>query len=152
MPEITLEAVKARHTELGEMIAQLQRQAMAQTITLGAVTLQLHPGERYAGAVLKNDGSVDYHLIKLPAEPDDDMSWRDAMDWAESVGGKLPDRREMRLLQANLGATLKTSGWGWLEETNGESCAWYCTFYGGGVDYTYRSSEGSAVAVRRFNP
>jgi hypothetical protein len=154
MTEITLEAIEAKHAETAKMIEQYKNQPKASTICLAAALLHLLPGERYAGSVLKADGSVDYHLAKLPAEAPDDLTHCAAMEWAESVGGKLPNRREIRLLQSNLGDTLPTSGWAWLEEVHetNASSAWGCHFGYGSLYCHDRSAEGGAVAVRRLNP
>src|SRR5262249_5501561 len=66
-----------------------QAEAMPQPITLG----QLRSGERYAGLILGKDGEPGYHLILLPGEVED-KTWEQAKEWAASVGGELPTRRE----------------------------------------------------------
>ena len=117
----------------------------------------LLPGERYAGIALDTDGNPTHHLVLMPQQPENDVAWQAAMDWAISIGGTLPTRQEQALLFANCKPHLKPT-WHWSSETHKDvaSFAWLCHFYG--YQHYYRKSyEGSAVAVRRlalhsFNP
>lgn len=52
---ITLETIQARQDELVAMIAAFS--AAKTTINLPAATIELQPGERYAGLVLNDDGT-----------------------------------------------------------------------------------------------
>lgn len=149
MPPITLEEVKAKQSELAKMIEQLQQQ-QRQYIEIDECTIVLEPGERYAGAVLDEDGQHQHHLVLLADRPDKKLTWQDAMDWADTVGGVLPTRQEQALLYANCKPHLKPE-WHWSSEMHEEdaSYAWYCFFgYGDQLDGP-KSYEGSAVAVRR---
>ena len=127
--------------------------ATTTTIQLPAATIELRPGERYSGAVLDQDGNVKHHLILLPDRPAARVCWQDAMAWAESVDGQLPDRQEQALLFANCKPHLQRT-WPWSSETHEEdaSYALHCDFHDGGQDYLHKSYEGSAVAVRRLIP
>ena len=127
--------------------------ATTTTIQLPAATIELRPGERYSGAVLDQDGNVKHHLILLPDRPAARVRWQDAMAWAESVGGQLPDRQEQALLFANCKPHLQKT-WHWSSETHEEdaSYAWNCYFSNGYQDYYRKGYEGSAVAVRRLIP
>lgn len=121
-------------------------------ITLPSVTIELNPGERYAGPVLDAEGQIKHHLVLLPNRPESDMEWQAAMDWAASVGGQLPDRQEQALLYANCKPHLQPD-WHWSsEEHENASYAWYCHFNHGDQYNTRKSVEGSAVAVRRLMP
>lgn len=149
MPPITLAAIKAKQSELAEMIEQLQ-QHKRQYIEIDECTIVLEPGERYAGAVLDEAGQHQHHLVMLADRPDNKLTWQAAMDWADTVGGALPTRQEQALLYANCKPHLKPE-WHWSSETheNDASSAWYCTF-GYGFQLSDRKSfEGAAVAVRR---
>ncbi|MGO4308240.1 hypothetical protein, partial [Cupriavidus sp. RAF12] len=84
-----------------------QAESLPQPITLG----QLRAGELYAGLILGKDGEPGYHLILLPGEMED-KKWEQAKEWASSVGGELPTRREQSLLYANLGEEFKHE-WYW---------------------------------------
>ena len=127
--------------------------ATTTTTQLPAATIELRPGERYSGAVLDQDGNVKHHLILLPDRPAARVCWQDAMAWAESVDGQLPDRQEQALLFANCKPHLQKT-WHWSSETHEEdaSYAWYCCFDDGFQNYYHKSYEGSAVAVRRLIP
>ena len=127
--------------------------ATTTTIQLPAATIELRPGERYSGAVLDQDGNVKHHLILLPDRPAARVCWQDAMAWAESVDGQLPDRQEQALLFANCKPHLQRS-WHWSSETHegDASYAWVCVFSSGIQNLNHESYEGSAVAVRRLIP
>jgi hypothetical protein len=147
MTTVTLEAVQARQAELTAMIAALTQQST--TLQIPAAEITLAPGEHYAGPVLDAAGQIQHHLVLMAAKPDDTMTWGDAMAWAEKVGGSLPTRQEQALLFANCKPHLEPA-WHWSSETKGESYAWFCLFDDGFQYYSNRSSEGCAVAVRRF--
>ncbi len=111
----------------------------------------LLPGERYAGIVVDAAGVPTHHLVLLLAQPDQDLTWQAAMDWATNVGGFLPTRQEQSLLFANCKAHLQPE-WHWsCEEYAGNaSYAWDCHFYFGNQVSHHKSYDGSVVAVRRL--
>jgi len=121
------------------------------TPTLAAAAIELQPGERYAGPILDADGNIKHHLVLLPNRPENRLNWANAMEWATSVGGHLPDRQEQALLYANCKPHLKPT-WHWSSEKHEDdaSYAWGCYFLGGDQLGDGQSFEGSAVAVRRF--
>ena len=127
--------------------------ATTSTIHLPAASIELHPGERYAGPVLDEKGQIKHHLVLLPARPEQRLSWQDAMAWAEGIGAQLPDRQEQALLFANCKPHLQP-GWHWScqEDEEDASFAWDCGFHDGNQYVTHKSFEGSAVAVRRLIP
>lgn len=127
--------------------------ATTSTIHLPAASIELHPGERYAGPVLDEAGQIKHHLVLLPARPEQRLSWQDAMAWAEGIGAQLPDRQEQALLFANCKPHLKPV-WHWScqEDEEDASYAWLCYFYYGDQFSTHKRFEGSAVAVRRLIP
>ncbi len=150
MPPITLEAIEAKQTELAALIQQLQQQAQqGRQIEIEGSTIDLQPGERYAGAVLDEHGQHMHHLVKLAQQPDQKLNWQASMDWAEEVGGTLPTRQEQALLYANCKPHLKPE-WHWSCETHKDdaSYAWYCSFFNGYQYNFLKSYEGSSVAVR----
>lgn len=151
MSAITLEAIQAKQTELAQLIAQFQQPAQVITyIEIEETTIALQPGERYAGAVLDDDGDAVCHLILMAQRPSKKLTWQAAMDWAEGVGGSLPDRQEQALLFANCKNYLEAA-WHWSNQTHEDdaSYAWDCYFYYGNQNLSHKSCEGSAVAVRR---
>ena len=91
------------------------------------------------------------HLVLMAARPDTQLNWQDAMEWAKSTGGDLPNRQEQALLYANCKTHLNPD-WHWSSETDADdaSYAWHCHF-GNGTQYdNHKSYEGCAVAVRRI--
>jgi hypothetical protein len=122
------------------------------SIELVGLTIELQPGEHYAGPVLDADGKVLHHLVLMAQRPASDLNWQAAIDWAESVGGALPNRQEQALLYANCKPHLKPA-WHWSSETyeSNASYAWGCYFGYGCQDGYRKSYDGSAVAVRRLN-
>ena len=155
MTEVTLELVQAKQAELAQLVASLQQRAIAAPpsvlLSVPAIDIELQAGEHYAGAVLDDDGAIVHHLVLMAAKPGKGLAWQAAMDWAASVGGTLPTRQEQALLFANCKPHLEPA-WHWSSQTEGASYAWYCNFLYGGQGYSYRSAEGSAVAVRRLTP
>ena len=87
----------------------------------------LADGERNAGLILKEDGTPDYWLIKLP-DKHVRANKADAVKLAADHGGKLPDKREGRLLMANLKEEFEPAAY-WLEEDDSEpGWAWFQGF------------------------
>ena len=151
MTTVTLEAIQAKQTELAAMIQQLHEQAAQCTqIEIEECTIELRAGERYAGAVLDEDGHHKHHLVLMDGRPEKKLPWKVAMEWAESIGGSLPTHQEQALLFANCKPHLKPE-WHWSSEAHPDdaSYAWICTFIHGSQSCHRKSSDGSAVAVRR---
>lgn len=151
MPPVTLEAIEAKQTELSLLIAKFKEQPIQTThLNFTKFSIELHPGEHYAGPVLHESGHLMHHLVLMAQRPTDNLNWQGAMDWAQRVGGTLPTRQEQGLLFANCKPHLQP-GWHWSSETHEKdaSGAWYCYFCYGS-QYTGRKSyEGGVVAVRR---
>lgn len=149
MTPITLDAIEARQSELAEMIAAF-RVRPTTTIQIPATTIELQPGEHYAGAVLDR-GCIKHHLVLMAPRAAERMTWADARAWARSVDGTLPDRQEQSLLFANCKPHLdETWHWSCQEHENDASFAWDCDFYDGLQSIRHKSFQGSAVAVRRI--
>lgn len=103
--------------------------------------------EIYAGIVL---GEKDYHLFLKTAKPSKNLTWQEAMGWADIVGGSLPTRQEQAILYGNLKHEFE-SGWQWSNEQhdNYSDYAWMQGFGYGTQDYHHKSYESTARAVRR---
>jgi hypothetical protein len=110
----------------------------------------LNDGEIYVGAIISADGSKNHHIILLPGESDD-VDWKDAMEWAASIGGELPDRCESSLLFATMKDEFKPE-WYWLREqhANHSNSAWCQHFSSGNQGNYYKISMLRARAVRRL--
>jgi len=149
---VTLELIEAKQTELGELIQRFKTQAPAAaptTYTVPAVTIELRPGERYAGLLLDDSGAPLHHVVLLPGD-EEDVTWEGAKAWAASIGGELPMRREQSLLFADLKGEFQ-GVWYWSAEvhaTNG-SDAWGQAFDYGSQLLNPQGFEGRARAVRR---
>ena len=149
---VTIEAIQARQTELAAMIQALQEQAneICTYIEIEETTIELRAGERYAGAVLDEDGDHQFHLVLMAQRPAAKLNWQAAMEWAQGIGGSIPTRQEQALLYANCKPHLKPE-WHWSSESyeSDASFAWYCHFLNGYQGGNHKSAEGAAVAVRR---
>ena len=146
---ITLETIQARQDELAAMIAAFN--AAKTTINVPAATIELRPGEHYAGLVLHDDGTPSHHLVLMAARPGERLAWQDAKGWAAEVGGALPTRREQSLIYAHCRAHVEHE-WHWSSETyeGDASCAWFCIFNNGNQNNNHKDYETCAVAVRRI--
>jgi len=111
----------------------------------------INEGEEYAGIVLGKGNEPDHHLILLPDAPKGTLDWKSAMDWAKSVGGELPTRREQSLLYANLKEEFDEA-WYWSQEqlATYSDYAWLQDFDYGYQNYFSKSSSFRARAVRRL--
>lgn len=114
-------------------------------------TFPLAAGEVYAGLSRDPDTGAWHHLILLPATTDKDLTWKEAIDWAKSVGGELPTRMESALLYANARGQIDDSYWHWTATPYGgaERCAWLQTFDNGHQGSGLKGGSHRARAVRR---
>ena len=146
---ITLDTLKAEQIRLAAMIEQFSQQSQPTLLILPETAIHLQPGERYAGPVMDADGFISHHLVLMPGLRED-ITWKDAMAWAEEIGGALPSRQEQALLYANLKSEFEPK-WYWSGQVHEDdsSFAWGQFFYGGGQSYGHQSYEGRARAVRR---
>ena len=149
---ITLETIKEEHSRLADMISAFEKQqAEMAVLYFPGATINLRPGEEYAGVMLGDDGKPSYHLILLPGDADG-RSWSDAKTWASQQDGELPTRREQSLLFANLKSRFQ-SAWYWSSDTyeSNNATAWCQTFsYGFQITYHEGNSLCRARAVRRL--
>ena len=157
MTSITLEAIKAEHTRLAELIAQFEAQPAAEReqIHFPEVLIDLNPGEQYAGLIVGKDGEPSYHLVLLPGEAEE-ITFTDANEWARRRQGgeyeaSLPTRREQALLYANLKEQFQPA-WYWSSEEHASDAgyAWSQYFGYGYQDYCLQLSQLRARAVRRL--
>ena len=87
----------------------------------------------------------------LGTEADKEMSWNDAKDWCESVGGELPPRDI--LLQAYLNEDIKLlfkKDWYWSGTEFNATTAWLQDFYNGiQTTYGYKPNYYYVRAVKK---
>lgn len=141
--------LKADHERIEAMIAAVKAQAQATEYRIEAVTIPLAAGERLAGEILNDDGSLSHYLILLPGDADD-INWNDAKAWAAERGGELPTRREQSLLFANLkGEFDERAYWSCEQHAENSGWAWYQNFNNGNQNNNHQNNELRARAVRR---
>jgi hypothetical protein len=118
---------------------------MQQTIT----TPKLNEGEFYAGILLGKDGAPDHHVILLPGQAND-VTFKQAQQFAADIGGDLPARREQSLLFANLKEQFEDR-WYWSGEQHASDSdyVWGQRFNGGYQNGSRKLTELRARAVRR---
>ncbi len=145
---ITLQQIQDRQAELLTLIEKFESQAMPTIRHIPEVKIALEPGEHYAGIRL-SDGE-DYHIVLMAPRPEALLGWYDAVEWAKSVGGELPNRQEQPLLYANCKPQLLPVCH-WSSETHepDASFAWDCDFSSGYQYYGHKSLKIAAVAIRR---
>jgi hypothetical protein len=151
MTTVTLDEIKAEQSKLAEMIARLEAQTkLAANFPLTITAPTLKEGERWLGAIVSAGGKKCEHIILLPGEQSS-VNWKDAMAWAASIGGELPDRTESALLFATMKDEFKPE-WHWTREEHDSSpdCAWVQTFASGSQGYGHKSHQYRARAVRRL--
>lgn len=151
MPTITLDDVIAEQQRLAAMIEAFKDiNGKVEILIVPEACIEMRPGERYAGLLLKPDGTPSHHLVLLP-DKTEDLSWQAAIDWAAKVGGELPTRREQALLYANLKDEFKPE-WHWSSELyeSNSSSAWSQLFDYGDQSFNHEDRGLQARAVRRF--
>lgn len=117
--------------------------------TLEAVRDILKEDECYAGLILGKEGAPDHHLIVLPGDAQD-VTWTSAREWAASIGGALPSRRELALLLANQKEQFQRA-WYWSSEQSEarSQLVWGQNFTSGIQTMYGRAFPGRARAIRR---
>jgi hypothetical protein len=156
MTTLTLEALRAEHQRLGDLIDRfsLQCEPEPTRIHFPELLIELNPGEEYAGLVIGKDGEPSHHLVLLPGEMEK-ANWEAAKEWADKQGGFfescLPNRREQALLYANLKEHF-ADAWYWSCEPYASDAgyAWYQDFLGGTQGVSPQSNQLRARAVRRL--
>jgi hypothetical protein len=120
-------------------------------IAIPAVDIGLADGEQYAGLILSEDGTPIHHLVLLPGDHED-TEWQAAVDWAASIGGELPNRREQSLLFANCKQHFEED-WYWSGEQHASDAryAWFQYFGNGNQYYRHIYAQCRARAVRRLS-
>ena len=149
MSNVTIYDVIAKQAELAQMIEMLQN-AASFSYGIPGTTINLGPGERYAGLVLSADGEPWHHLVLLPGEAED-VTWEQAKEWATKQGGELPTRQEQALLYANLKGQFKPN-WYWSNQAHETNASWaWCQHFDDGTqDDGSQDNELRARAVRRL--
>lgn len=152
MENVTLNEIKATQEKLAKMIAQFENASknIEDLFPINIGFPQLQDGEKWLGLVISADGSKKEHVILLPGEVEE-VEWQEAMEWAKSIGGELPDRVEQALLFKSMKNEFKEEAY-WSCEThaNNTGWAWYQNFYIGGQYSDHKYTKLRARAVRRI--
>ena len=157
MTTLTLEALRAEHQRLGDLIDRfsLQCEPEPTRIHFPELLIELNPGEEYAGLVIGKDGKPSHHLVLLPGELEK-ATWESAKEWADKQGGffesGLPNRREQALLYANLKEHF-ADAWYWSSEEHASYAgwAWFQFFDDGYQSLIHQGYQLRARAVRRLS-
>jgi hypothetical protein len=109
-------------------------------------------GGKYAGISLGEDGAPDGHLILLDDMPDKELTWDDAVKWADSLGSgaRLLTRFESALIYANLRGHVATEQWHWTGMQSSSRSAWFQNFDSGDQSTFSKGGKARARAVRRL--
>jgi hypothetical protein len=148
---ITLETIKAEQTKLAPMIETIEEDMKKNAFfEYQGKRVPLAIGEKYIGTIISADGTHNHHIILLPGAVSG-MTWKDAKEWAESIGGELPDRIEGALLFATMKDEFEEE-WYWTREADASDSgsAWYQYFDNGIQYYDDINHKLRARAVRRL--
>lgn len=107
--------------------------------------------ETDAGILLGKQGEADQRIVLL-SPTDDCATWLEALEFAQSLGGLVPNLRSLTLLKANLPEKFKNE-WYWsCESLTGpqRGCAWAQSFLHGRQAFLLKTDEINAVAIRRL--
>jgi hypothetical protein len=144
---ITLDVIKTEQTRLAEMIAAFEKQPM---FPIEVSFPHLNDGELYVGAIISACGTKRHHVILLPGDSDS-ANWKAQMDWANSIGGDLPDRVEQALLFAVMKDQFQAAAyWSREEHASDSDYAWFQHFGSGSQGCSHEDSKLRARAVRRL--
>jgi hypothetical protein len=113
--------------------------------TLPALKQPLDAG-LFAGVITQPDGK-HCAVVLLADKPAQRLAWKDAMAWADSVGGQLPTRPVAAMLFANAKDQFEEA-LHWTSESWDGSFAWRQDFSYGTQFSNHESYEGRARAVR----
>lgn len=150
MKKVTLEAVKERQDELAALIAKLEEQwSKPSFFEYQGERIPLNPGETYVGTIIAPGEYGGYHLVLMP-DSCESITWQKAMDWADELGGELPNRVEGALLFATQKAEFEEACYWTRDEHQNSDYAWVQVFYYGTQHYDHKSNLSRARAVRRL--
>ncbi|WP_104656554.1 DUF1566 domain-containing protein [Ralstonia insidiosa] len=112
--------------------------------------IQLAEGETYLCGLIDANGDT-VHTVLLPGDSDR-ASHKKQLEWAQSIGGDLPNRIEQAVMKAKFSDRFEPAGY-WSNETCDwdSAYAWYQDFDNGYQDSNRKSAALRAVAVRRFS-
>lgn len=118
--------------------------------TLEHLRQSLNEGEVYAGLIIGKNGAPDHHVVLLPDDAEN-ATWSAAREWAASLGGVLPTRRELSLLSANLKEQFQRE-WYWSSDVSEarSQLVWGQNFSSGIQTMYGRQFHGRARAIRRL--
>ncbi len=104
-------------------------------------------GGIFVGAITQPEGT--HVAVALLPDQAQDVTWQAALDWAKAQNAQLPTRPMAAMIFANT-QDRPQSDWHWTceEVKDYASCAWGCNFGNGGQNFSHKSYEGAAVAVR----
>lgn len=153
MSEVTIEQLEKKlekQTEEFKAMLEKFKATVSTAFIFPGAEIQLRHNEHYAGIIIGKDGEPSYHLILVDGEKEK-IKWKDAVEWAKTLGAELPNRREQALLYANLKEQFKPE-WHWSSEEHASvsACAWIQGFTSGNQTCSIKDNTYRARAVRRL--
>jgi hypothetical protein len=107
-------------------------------------------GEIYAGTIINPDGTGNH--IMLLDDDKEDINWKDALEWAQSLGGDLPTRVEQALLfDQHKDKFDERAYWSNTQHASHSGYAWCQRFNNGYQSHWGKVNELRARAVRRIS-
>jgi len=100
----------------------------------------------FAGLTTRPDGT-HCAVVLLADKPAKNLTWKASLAWAKKLKAELPTRPVAALLFANAKSQFEPE-WHWTSEAYGSSYAWDQYFCNGYQDFSIKSFEGRARAVR----
>lgn len=141
----TLEELRTELEKIAKRIDALAQQPDF-PLTIAAPTPR--EGEKFVGIIISADGKIKKRLYLLPGD-NDDANWKNQMAWAESIGGRLPDRVEGALLFATMKDEFKPEAYWTCEQHAASSDTAWCQTFNDGNQSSYDTSfKLRARAVR----
>ncbi|MGB2832953.1 MAG: hypothetical protein WBC07_08350 [Methylotenera sp.] len=150
--QITLTEIKAAQNILTDMIARYEASNVIEDMFPINIGLPpLNANEKWLGVVISASSLKKQHIILLP-DHKDEINWQDAKNWAESLGGDLPDRVEQALLFKCMKDEFEEEAY-WSNETHHKNTEWaWCQLFYHGHQHSYtKYSKLRARAVRRVS-
>lgn len=114
---------------------------------------KINGNEIYAGIVTWNNGNPKHHIILIREESSDNVHAKQS-EWAFNLGGDLPMRDEMLILQANCKSIFNPKKHYWTGERNARFSRFFWMHNFGSSISTMCDGltvKGSAFAVRRMS-
>ena len=157
MTAVTLEQIRTKqdqlaadHKKVVEMLTAFEAASKSVSIVLAAATIEIKPGENFAGLMLDENGTPSHYLIDLGEATEAEGSYDKHMARAIEGGFDLPTPEEQALLYANLKTKFKQR-WYFSKKPFGSYNAYFQGFADGVQGWYGRLNEFLGRGVRRVS-